>query len=314
MTSHQINKYRQSALTNILGWMIHDIWTFIDKESFPEELDKQKHKFKSRLLEINDIGEELRKLRTVNFESFMYSNLLDADTSLMLKKVQQLNTINIKHLKVAQIKECYGNDIMIEEDIWLEKIEPFISNKSPRFIEHKLNKSLSDWYKKNLHLLTFFDQASSRQIWNAFAALVGISIFLINLIDDQMNELHYLEFFGQDLSRDGFDLNDRDTKKYLAYQFNMATDHLRSIKDYLLTLIDGYEKVSTLEFMERITNIEKLFERWHAVGVVSAQESLRIVNQNPYPRIEFFTLKQQIIDRFKKPKNWYVDLEQKVFS
>ena len=66
--------------------------------------------------------------------------------------------------------------------------------------------------------------------------------------------------------------------------------------------------------MERVTNIEKLFERWHAVGVVSAQESLRLVNQNPYPRIEFFTLKQQIIDHFKNPKNWYVDLEQKVFN
>ena len=96
-----------NQLTNILGWMIHDIWTFIEKENFPEEFEKQKHKFKSRLIEINNIGEELRRLRTLNFESFMYSNLLDADTSLMLKKVQQLNNINIKHLKVAQIKECW---------------------------------------------------------------------------------------------------------------------------------------------------------------------------------------------------------------
>ena len=69
MSCNQINKYRQSALTNILGWMIHDIWTFIEKENFPVEFEKQKHKFKSRLLEINNIGEELRRLRTVNFES-----------------------------------------------------------------------------------------------------------------------------------------------------------------------------------------------------------------------------------------------------
>ena len=97
MKSEQITKYSQSALTDIMGWMIHDIWLFIEKDDFPSQLRKHDNRFKSRLLEIDNISKELHKLREVNKDSSIYSSLLDADTCLMLKKAQQLKEINIKY-------------------------------------------------------------------------------------------------------------------------------------------------------------------------------------------------------------------------
>ena len=104
MTSERINKYKQLAFNCILGWLINDIWSFIDRESFPEDLKKSEQQFKDRLKEIQSLAKELKKLRKLNFESRLYSNLLDADTVITIKKADQLAKIDIKHLKIAQIK------------------------------------------------------------------------------------------------------------------------------------------------------------------------------------------------------------------
>ena len=63
MTQESVNKYKQLAFNCILGWLINDIWSFIDREDFPEELKKSKMQFKNRLKEIQSLAEKLKKLR-----------------------------------------------------------------------------------------------------------------------------------------------------------------------------------------------------------------------------------------------------------
>ena len=312
MKSEQITKYSQSALTDIMGWMIHDIWLFIEKDDFPSQLRKHDNRFKSRLLEIDNISKELHKLREVNKDSSIYSSLLDADTCLMLKKAHQLKEINIKSLMIDQIRECYSENIIDEEQKWLKKIKPYLSNKSPRFIEHKLNSNLLDWYKKHLSVLTFFEEASSKDTYLAIDDLVTTSLILKDLIDDQMQELHYLEFTGDQLQKDMFDLNETRTKQYLANDFNLTTEHLLSIRKYFIFLTDGYTKISFGEFMDRVIKIEDLFETWHSIGIASAQRKFELIQKEPYPEIDFFTLDQKKIEEYKKPKNWYFDIDKKV--
>ena len=48
------------------------------------------------------------------------------------------------------------------------------------------------------------------------------------------------------------------------------------------------------------------------MGIVSAQKALELVNQEPYPKIDFFDLDQAFIDEVKEPKKWYVDVNQTV--
>ena len=55
--------------------------------------------------------------------------------------------------------------------------------------------------------------------------------------------------------------------------------------------------------MERFNGLDKLIRRWQAVGIVSAQKALELVNQEPYPKIDFFDLDQSFIDEVKEPKN-----------
>ena len=64
--------------------------------------------------------------------------------------------------------------------------------------------------------------------------------------------------------------------------------------------------------MERFSGLDKLIRRWQAVGIVSAQKALELVNQEPYPKIDFFDLDQSFIDEVKEPKKWYVDVNQSV--
>ena len=107
MIAERMNKYKQLAYNCILGWLIHDIWSFIEREDFTEELKKSEQQFKNRLVEIQSLAKRLKKLRHLNFESRLYSNLLDEDTAITIKKADQLANIDIKHLEIAQIKECY---------------------------------------------------------------------------------------------------------------------------------------------------------------------------------------------------------------
>ena len=64
--------------------------------------------------------------------------------------------------------------------------------------------------------------------------------------------------------------------------------------------------------MERFNGLDTLLRRWQAVGIVSAQKALKFVNQEPYPKIDFFDLDQAFIDEVKEPKKWYVDVNQTV--
>ena len=169
MIAERMNKYKQLAFSCILGWLIHDIWSFIEREDFPEELKKSEQQFKNRLEEIQSLAKTLKKLRQLNFESRLYSNLLDEDTVITIKKADQLANIDIKHLEIAQIKECYENDIILEEEKWLDRIKPFISEQSPRYIENMFNTRINNWYKKHINLLTFMDEAPQSQLWSAFS-------------------------------------------------------------------------------------------------------------------------------------------------
>ena len=312
MTAERINKYKQLAFNCILGWLINDIWSFIDREDFPKELKKSEQQFKDRLKEIQSLAKILKKLRQLNFESHLYSNLLDEDTVITIKKADQLANIDIKHLEIAQIKECYGNDIMIEEEKWLERIKPFISEQSPRYIENLFSTRINSWYKKHINLLTFMDEAPQRELWVAFSEIVVSGHLIQDLIDDQLKELNYLKYFGDQLAKDGFDLKSQKTKDYLEFEFNATTDHLRSIKDYFSYLEKDYTKISYEEFMERFNGLDSLLKRWQAVGIVSAQKALEFVNQEPYPKIDFFDLDQVFIDEVKEPREWYVDVNQSI--
>ena len=103
MIAERMNKYKQLAFNCILGWLINDIWSFIEREDFPEELKKSEQQFRNRFEEIQSLAKTLKKLRQLNFESLLYSNLLDEDTAITIKKADQLANIDIKHLEIAQI-------------------------------------------------------------------------------------------------------------------------------------------------------------------------------------------------------------------
>ena len=144
-----------------------------------------------------------------------------------------------------------------------------------------------------------------------------------NIIYILADDLGYgdLSFLGQkyfktphidQLAKDGFDLKSQKTKNYLEFEFNSTTDHLRSIKDFFSYLEKDYTKISFEEFMELFNGLDKLLRRWQAVGIVSAQKALELVNQEPYPKIDFFDLDQSFIDEVKEPKKWYVDVNQSV--
>ena len=312
MIAERMNKYKQLAFNYILGWLIHDIWSFIEREDFPEELKKSEQQFKNRLEEIQSLAKTLKKLRQLNFESRLYSNLLDEDTAITIKKADQLANIDIKHLEIAQIKECYGNDIILEEEKWLERVKPFISEQNPRYIENLFCTQINSWYKKHIDLLTFMDEAPQGQLWSAFSEIVATGYIIQDLIEDQLKELSYFKYLGDQLAKDGFDLKSQKTKNYLEFEFNSTTDHLRSIKDFFSYLEKDYTKISFEEFMERFNGLDTLLRRWQAVGIVSAQKALKFVNQEPYPKIDFFDLDQAFIDEVKEPKKWYVDVNQTV--
>ena len=240
------------------------------------------------------------------------SNLLDEDTVITIKKADQLANIDIKHLEIAQIKECYGNDIILEEEKWLERVKPFISEQSPRFIENLFSTQINSWYKKHMNLLIFMDEAPQSRLWSAFSEIVATGYIIQDLIDDQLKELSYFKYLGDQLAKDGFDLKSQKTKNYLEFEFNSTTDHLHSIKDFFSYLEKDYTKISFQEFMERFNGLDTLLRRWQAVGIVSAQKALELVNQEPYPKIDFFDLDQSFIDEVKEPKKWYVDVNQSV--
>lgn len=311
MTQESVNKYKQLAYNCILGWLINDIWSFIDREDFPEELKKSKMQFKNRLKEIQSLAEKLKKLRKLNLQSSAYSNLLDADTVITIKKADQLAAIEIKYLEVAQIKECYGDDVILEEEKWLKRVTPFISKNSSRHIENVFNTHINNWFKKHINLLTFMEEAPKRKIWSAFNEIVISGYIIQDLIDEQLKELSYLKYLGNELVRDHFDLKSQKTKDYLEYEFNLTTDHLYSIKDFFSYLAKDFTKITQEDFMERFCRLEVLLKRWQAVGIVSAQKALEFVNQKPYPKINFFTLDQTVIDQVKDPKKWYFDVNQK---
>ena len=313
MAAERINKYKQLAYNCILGWLINDMWSFIDREDFPEELKKSERKFKNRLEEIQSLAMKLKKLRKLNLESYLYSKLLDEDTVITIKKADQLAKIDIKYLEIPQIKECFGNDIILEEEKWLERVKPFISEQSPRYIENLFCNRINSWYKQHINLLTFMDEAPQRQLWSAFSEIVVAGYLIQDLIDDQLKELSYLKYLCDQLANDGFDLKSQKTKNYLEFEFNSTTDHLRSIKDYFSYLEKDYTKISDEEFMGRFSGLETLLQRWQAVGIVSAQKALELVNQEPYPKIDFFDLNQDVIDEVREPKKWYVDVNQTVF-
>ena len=189
MIAERMNKYKQLAFNCILGWLINDIWSFIEREDFPEELKKSEQQFKNRLEEIQSLAKTLKKLRQLNFESRLYSNLLDEDTVITIKKADQLANIDIKHLEIAQIKECYENDIILEEEKWLERVKPFISEQSPRYIENLFSTQINSWYKKHMNLLIFMDEAPQSQLWSAFSEIVVAGYLIQDLIDDQLKEL-----------------------------------------------------------------------------------------------------------------------------
>ena len=311
MTQESVNKYKQLAFNCILGWLINDIWSFIDREDFPEELKKSKMQFKNRLKEIQSLAEKLKKLRKLNLESSAFSNLLDADTVITIKKADQLAAIETKYLEVAQIKECYGNDVILEEEKWLKRVTPFISKNSSRYIENVFNTHINNWFKKHINLLTFMEEAPKRKIWSAFNEIVISGYIIQDLIDEQLKEWSYLKYLGNELVRDRFDLKSQKTKNYLEYEFNLTTDHLYSIKDFFSYLAKDFTKITQEDFMERFCRLEVLLKRWQAVGIVSAQKALEFVNQKPYPKINFFTLDQTVIDQVKHPKKWYFDVSQK---
>ena len=129
-------------------------------------------------------------MRQLNFESRLYSNLLDEDTVITIKKADQLANIDIKHLEIAQIRECYENDIILEEEKWLDRVKPFISEQSPRYIENMFNTRINNWYKKHINLLTFMDEAPQSQLWSAFSEIVVAGYLIQDLIDDQLKELN----------------------------------------------------------------------------------------------------------------------------
>ena len=60
MIAERMNKYKQLAYNCILGWLIHDIWSFIEREDFPEELKKSEQEFKNRLEEIQSLAKNLK--------------------------------------------------------------------------------------------------------------------------------------------------------------------------------------------------------------------------------------------------------------
>ena len=158
-----MNKYKQLAFNCILGWLINDIWSFIEREDFPEELKKSEQQFRNRLEEIQSLAKTLKKLRQLNFESYLYSNLLDEDTAIT-KKADQLANIDIKHLEIAQIKECYENDIILEEEKWLDRVKPFISEQSPRYIENMFNTKNKQLVQKTHQFADLYGRSSPKSI------------------------------------------------------------------------------------------------------------------------------------------------------
>ena len=190
----------------------------------------------------------------------------------------------------------------------------FVSLIAPGFIEDQKKINLAiDLTRITFPFLMFVSLSSFfaaiLNSHNKFAAASAAPIIL-NIV--LILILFFGKYLGDQLAKDGFDLKSQKTKNYLEFEFNATTDHLRSIKDYFSYLEKDYTKISYEEFMERFNGLETLLQRWQAVGIVSAQKALEFVNQEPYPKIDFFDLDQAVIDEVREPKKWYVDVNQSV--
>ena len=80
-----------------------------------------------------------------------------------------------------------------------------------------------------MNLLIFMDEAPQSRLWSAFSEIVATGYIIQDLIDDQLKELSYFKYLGDQLAKDGFDLKSQKTKNYLEFEFNSTTDHLLSL-------------------------------------------------------------------------------------
>ena len=87
MTVERINKYKQLAFNCILGWLINDIWSFIEREDFPEELKKSEQQFKNRLEEIQSLAKTLKKLRELWKGKLIIKGILNPKDALKLERL-----------------------------------------------------------------------------------------------------------------------------------------------------------------------------------------------------------------------------------